>query len=89
MFNCHAEGAGQDFVLGTTSITFGPGAGDGDTMDVSVTINDDAIVEGLESYTLSVTFSSGLAVGVDTATALVNLADNDGESVSVSCACSC
>ena len=37
------------------------GSGNDDTMDIMVTLLDDLLVEGTESYTLSISVSSGPA----------------------------
>ena len=69
---------GTDFSLVTTSADFVTGLGNGETMNVMVMVTDEMLVEGTESYILSVSLSSGPAsIGaMDTVT--LNIADNDG-----------
>ena len=61
------------------------GLGHGDTMNVMVTASDDMLVEGRETYVLSISVSSGPATigAMDTVT--VNIVDNDGKTVLVNC----
>ena len=55
------------------------GLGDDNTMNVMVMVTDDMLVEGTESYILSVSMSSGPATIGTTDTVTVNIVDNDGK----------
>ena len=61
------------------------GLGDDNTMNVMVMLTDDMLVEGAESYILSVSMSSGPATIGTTDTVTVNIVDNDGKTVLVNC----
>ena len=76
----HADG-GTDFTLDTTSVDFGVGLGDDETMSVMVTVADDTLVEGMENYILAVSVRSGPATVGASPTVTVDLGDNDGELV--------
>ena len=76
----HADG-GTDVTLDTTSVNFGVGLGDDETMSVMVTVADDTLLEGMENYILAVSVSSGPATVGASLTVTVNLGDNDGELV--------
>ena len=60
---------------------FAMGLGNAEAMNVMVTVSDDMLVEGTESYILSISVSSGPATigAMDSAT--VHIADNDGKVV--------
>ena len=82
IFNCLCPTAdgGTDFTLVTTSVTFTATSGNTDTQDVTVSINDDMLVEGLETYELTIAPTAGVAtVAAGQGVATVNLADNDGK----------
>ena len=55
------------------------GLGDDNTMNVMVMVTDDMLVEGAESYILSVSLSSGPATIGTTDMVTVNIVDNDGK----------
>ena len=75
--NFYFNSKGADFSLITTSFNIAMGLGDDETMNVMVMVTEDLLVEGTESYILSVSVSSGPAsIGaMDTVT--VNIDDND------------
>ena len=61
------------------------GLGDDETMNVMVMVTDDVLVEGTESYILSISVSSGPASIGAMNTITVNIADNDGEVLRYNC----
>ena len=61
------------------------GLGDDETMNVMVMVTDDVLVEGTESYILSISVSSGPASIGAMNTITVNIADNDGEALRYNC----
>ena len=69
---------GTDFTLVSTSVNFAVSLGNDDTMNIMVMVTDDMLVEGTESYVLSISVSSGPAVIGAMSTITVNIADNDG-----------
>ena len=77
---------GIDFSLNTIEVIFPmdtvPLQGVSDTtMNVLVTPTDDLLVEGTESYTLSIVVTSGTATVGMMDTVTVNITDNDGKSL--------
>ena len=69
----------QDFTLSRTEVTFDVGANDGNAITVFINVQDDFLVEGTETFTLSGGIGSPAAsgstfVGGD---ATVSIADND------------
>ena len=70
---------GQDFTLSRTEVTFDQGANDDNSITVFIDVQDDFLVEGTETFTLSGGIGSPAAsgstfVGSD---ATVSIADND------------
>ena len=70
---------GEDFHLLRQEITFVHGATTENTLNVSINIIDDSLVEGTESFVVSgnVTTPATFVPGRDMVT--VNILDNDGE----------
>jgi subtilisin family serine protease/Ca2+-binding RTX toxin-like protein len=70
---------GTDYTTIPTTVTFAAGSS---TAVVNLNVIDDTIVEGAETATLTVTSGTGYTVGTS-ASAIVNIADNDPPQVSV------
>ena len=87
LFSLHIEGtAGPpqvgDFSLSRTEVTFDVGANDGNTITVIADVFDDLIIEGTESFTLSITMvdpPAGVTVDPNGNTATINILDDDGK----------
>ena len=80
LYNSFLYTEGTDFVLDTTEIEFPAMSGNGVTMDVMVTPTDDMLVEGIESYILSIAaVTSGQATIGTMVSVSVNIEDNDGK----------
>ena len=67
--------AGADYTATTVVLTFMPGDGPGTTLDASIPIVDDSLVEGPIPETISVEL---MAVG-SSETGTVRITDNDGK----------
>ncbi|MCE2907197.1 MAG: S8 family serine peptidase, partial [Anabaena sp. CoA2_C59] len=70
---------GTDYTTIPTTVTFAAGSS---TAVVNLSVTDDTLVEGTETATLTVTSGTGYTVGTS-ASAIVNIADNDPPQVSV------
>jgi subtilisin family serine protease len=70
---------GTDYTTIPTTVTFAAGSS---TAVVNLNVIDDTLVEGAETATLTVTSGTGYTVGTS-ASAIVNIADNDPPQVSV------
>lgn len=70
-----------DFTLDTTQITFAAGSGNAAIQNVGVTPNNDTIVEGSETLTLSLAVASGVATVGGTPSHTLTLVDNDTATV--------
>ena len=70
---------GQDFSLNPTSYNFASGAGHTASINVMVTPSDDLLVEGTESYILSISMAAGPATVGPVDTDIINIEDNDGK----------
>jgi subtilisin family serine protease/Ca2+-binding RTX toxin-like protein len=70
---------GTDYTTIPTTVTFAAGSS---TALVNLNVIDDTLVEGAETATLTVTSGTGYTVGTS-ASAIVNIADNDPPQVSV------
>ncbi|OBQ15038.1 MAG: hypothetical protein AN488_21130, partial [Anabaena sp. WA113] len=70
---------GTDYTTIPTTVTFAAGSS---TALVNLNVIDDTLVEGTETATLTVTSGTGYTVGTS-ASAIVNIADNDPPQVSV------
>ena len=87
LFSVHIEGtAGPpqvgDFSLPRSEVTFHLGANDGNTITVFADVFDDLIIEGAESFTLSITVvdpPAGVTVDPNGNTATINILDDDGK----------
>jgi hypothetical protein len=60
--------AGSDYVAGGGTLTFNPGVG---TQPVSVVVNADALVEGVETFTVGLSGASGATIAHPTGTARI------------------
>ena len=71
-----------DFSLTRTEVTFDLGANDGNRISVPIDVFDDPIIEGTESFTVSITMvdpSAGVTVDPNANTGTVNILDDDGK----------
>ena len=70
---------GQDFALTSSSHNFSTGAQNTNSVDIIVTPIEDFLVEGTESYVLSIEMLAGPAQIGPVDTDIVNIQDNDGK----------
>ncbi|MDJ0892828.1 MAG: Calx-beta domain-containing protein [Gammaproteobacteria bacterium] len=76
-----SEGAGNDYLLpGGAQITVADGAASG---SYTLTVLDDALLEGTETVQLQIANPSDADVSIGTATATANIADDDGATVAI------
>jgi hypothetical protein len=73
--------AGQDYVVFNQAVTFADGEATNKT--ITIQINDDSLVEGAESVSLTLSDPTGGAVLGNPATAILTIADNDSCSYSI------
>ena len=69
-------GVGEDYDNATQTINFTGTAGE--TQQFTITTNDDAVLEGTETFTVSLDASNALVVDSDTATGTITDNDSDG-----------
>ena len=87
LLSVHIEGtAGPpqvgDFSLSWSEVTFDLGANDGNTITVFADVIDDLIIEGTESFSLSITVEdppAGVIVDPNGNAATINILDDDGK----------
>ena len=87
LFSVHIEGtAGPpqvgDFALSRSEVTFDIGANDGNRITLFVDVFDDPIIEGTESFTISITMvdpPAGVTVDPNANTGTVDIQDDDGK----------
>ena len=68
----------SDFTDATVTLTFPAGTVPGSSQCGGIAITDDGLVELQESFQILATLSRGFIEGQATATATVNIVDNDG-----------
>ena len=72
----------NDFILDNATFMFPAGSGDGATMNITVTVFNDSLLEGTESFGLSLSVRSGvatLAQGMENVT--LYIMDEDGKHI--------
>ena len=75
--------AGTDFTATAGTLIFPAGSAAGATLSFTVPINDDNLVEATENFTATLSNVRGAAVTIATATASVNITDNDNAVASI------
>ncbi|MCX2576362.1 Calx-beta domain-containing protein, partial [Pedobacter sandarakinus] len=75
--------AGADYTAATGTLNFPAGSLAGTSLNFTVPINDDNLVEGAENFTATLNNVTGGIVTIGTATATVTITDNDSSVASV------
>ena len=74
--NADSAVAGSDYEMTTMNLTFPISSMDTDTECLNITIMEDTLVEGEETFTVTLTTGLGVTTGTDVTT--VTIMDNEG-----------
>ena len=84
----HTASTGSDYSATPTTFSFAAGAGDLSTQCLPIMILEDTLVEGSETFTVSLTSSSSVpGVTLDNTLDIVTITDNEGENYFAIAAC--
>jgi hypothetical protein len=75
--------SGSDYTLSTGTISFDANSADGTIKTFNVPINNDAVVEGSETFTVTLSGITGGLVTIDNASATATITDDDEAVVSI------